>query len=332
MTYLPTQSCNPNQGVNLKTLIISNSYDQTIDVLLERMIDSHDHIFRLNFDLFDHYQFSLTATEFTIQDPTGRVCSSDDIVKVYYRKPQRNPDLTGSDAYRQNELWYVLKSLIFQLWRNNKIVLVEPFVEASRLDKFTQLAYAQTYFHIPPMRFFYHAPEMTKQEGDVVVKSLTSTRIDGKAVFTTQVNPQHLALDYPWLIQDFVEADVDLTVVVVRDKLYAFGLERTFVESSADWRENTESYRPENWLPWSIPLDLEKRILAYMKDLRLHYGRLDFLITTDGQYYFLENNPNGQYAWLDLFDKTGLLSQIIYQIDPNTEMIPIPWSPFPKQR
>jgi hypothetical protein len=37
---------------------------------------------------------------------------------------------------------------------------------------------------------------------------------------------------------------------------------------------------------------------------------MDFIVTPGGQYVFLENNPFGQYLWLEL--KTGLpLTEVI---------------------
>jgi glutathione synthase/RimK-type ligase-like ATP-grasp enzyme len=40
-----------------------------------------------------------------------------------------------------------------------------------------------------------------------------------------------------------------------------------------------------------------------MARLGLSFGALDFVLTPDGRYVFLEINPNGQWMWLD--DKLG---------------------------
>jgi hypothetical protein len=36
----------------------------------------------------------------------------------------------------------------------------------------------------------------------------------------------------------------------------------------------------------------------------LTYGALDFIVSPEGEYFFLENNPFGQYLWLE--HETGL--------------------------
>jgi glutathione synthase/RimK-type ligase-like ATP-grasp enzyme len=40
-----------------------------------------------------------------------------------------------------------------------------------------------------------------------------------------------------------------------------------------------------------------------MARLGLSFGALDFVLTPDGRFVFLEINPNGQWMWLD--DKLG---------------------------
>jgi len=41
-----------------------------------------------------------------------------------------------------------------------------------------------------------------------------------------------------------------------------------------------------------------------MLNLRLVFGAVDFKVDSDGKYYFLEVNPSGQFAYLEV--NTGL--------------------------
>jgi len=183
----------------LQTLIITNSNDQTVDVLLERVPkESREKIFRLNFNLFQNYKFKLSASDFYLADPIGRVCTLDSIKKVYYRKPRRNTRLAGEAAYVQEELWYAMRGFIHLLWQNEKIVLVEPHVEISRLNKITQLRAAQKFFYVPEATFeLGMEPSSSKANSSVVVKSLTSTQIGNDEIFTTQINPNLLDRSFP---------------------------------------------------------------------------------------------------------------------------------------
>ena len=48
-----------------------------------------------------------------------------------------------------------------------------------------------------------------------------------------------------------------------------------------------------------IPERLEKNILLLMQTLGLTFGCLDFIQTSDDQYYFLEAHPAGQWLWIE---------------------------------
>ncbi len=37
-----------------------------------------------------------------------------------------------------------------------------------------------------------------------------------------------------------------------------------------------------------------------LKHYNLNYGAFDVIQESDGRYYFLELNPNGQYLWIEL--------------------------------
>jgi hypothetical protein len=61
-----------------------------------------------------------------------------------------------------------------------------------------------------------------------------------------------------------------------------------------------------------------------MQAMRLDFGRLDFLMGSDGEMYFCEVNPNPQYAWLDYDREYGLVRAVLDEISPATPRHPIP--------
>jgi hypothetical protein len=56
--------------------------------------------------------------------------------------------------------------------------------------------------------------------------------------------------------------------------------------------------------PVKLPEGLQKRCLDFVRSYGLEYGAIDFVLTPDGRYVFLELNPNGQWAWIE--SVTGL--------------------------
>lgn len=55
---------------------------------------------------------------------------------------------------------------------------------------------------------------------------------------------------------------------------------------------------------FDLPSDVEKSCINFLKRQGLVYGAMDFIVTPEGEYYFLENNPFGQYLWLEI--ETGI--------------------------
>ncbi len=63
-----------------------------------------------------------------------------------------------------------------------------------------------------------------------------------------------------------------------------------------DWRAiPEEQLRIE---PYILPLSLEKKILYFMQQLGLVFGSLDFIVTLDDEYIFLEINEQGNFYGL----------------------------------
>jgi len=67
----------------MKTLLITNSYDETSDFLLSDF--APEQVFRLNYDLIKEYEIIFKGAEYTISNSAFSV-SKNEIVKVFWRK------------------------------------------------------------------------------------------------------------------------------------------------------------------------------------------------------------------------------------------------------
>lgn len=304
-------------------LILTNSFDGTTDLLIRKL--PVDAVFRLNCDLLESYKIEITQHGFFVEDGTGRRLSSDQVAKCYYRKPWIDPvvDLIEEeDKFRSHELRYAVAEMINIVWIQHKVALVEPYAER-RCGKFIQLMTAKKHFVVPDWHFVYRSA-MPSVDRPQIVKTLSGEQVSvGKVLYTTQVDPSQLDPDYPWFVQDYVEAKWDLTVVYCRGKLFAFTLDRSFAKDSSDWREFIGDN--QRWSRYAMSDSLSSNIIRFMDDLGLHYGRLDFLLTNENEATFCEVNPNGQFAWLDLAGREGLLDAIVSEISPFTELHSIPY-------
>jgi len=309
---------NMTAGANGTLLIITSSYDATVDFLLPFL--PADRVFRFNTDLFQQYELFFDAFGFTLTDPVGRSSNSRQICKAYWRWPDW-PVATGDEErYVQAEVRYLVQEMTNLLWYEGKFVLVEPGAPR-RAGKLLQLIRAREFFNVPPFQAGLNV-RYSSRDGLEVVKSLSKSFPGDKFIFSTAVDPSHLVPDYPWFMQRYVEATFDVTVVVVRNRLFAFKLARDFLETSIDWRAIPN--KENAWTPIELPEATRSAILRYMHELRLHFGRLDFLMDASGELHFCEVNPNPQYAWLDFEGTCGLLSAVLDELSPATERHAIP--------
>jgi hypothetical protein len=269
--------------------IITNSYDTTADLLVHRL--GPEKIFRFNFDIWSDYSFEITPSAFRIIDPTRRSVDNERIVKALWRKPwSRGPfrpsSRTDEDRYYDQEVWYAVRDIVNLLWLDGKIVLVEPFAER-RAGKFIQMRIAAKHLNVPPYQFRVRLPSIFPDSRGTVVKSLTTEPVgpleERELLFTTRVDDRYLSPNCPWLVQRYINADKDVTVAFVYDQLFAFELDRNeFRGQMVDWREMPTDWKAGQWHPHQLPDTVACGIFGFMRELGLHFGRLDFLKDPDG--------------------------------------------------
>lgn len=61
--------------------------------------------------------------------------------------------------------------------------------------------------------------------------------------------------------------------------------------------------------PFNLPLEVAEKCVNLVKTLGLRYGAIDIVVKKD-IYYFLEINPNGQWAFVDEYNVTLIGKEI----------------------
>jgi hypothetical protein len=107
----------------------------------------------------------------------------------------------------------------------------------------------------------------------------------------------------PMIFQAYVPKRIELRVTVVGDRIFAAEIHsQASNHTRHDWR-HYDKYQT-TYLPHQLPEDLEERCLRLVARFGLTYGAIDFIVTPDERYVFLEINPSGQYLWIE--GATGL--------------------------
>ena len=305
------------------TLLIANSIDYAADLLVKNL--GSEKVFRYNTDLWQQYSLLISDQEIELQDPTGRKASENSIVKVFRRSSMRastlftSRPLSDGERYAEEEVWMAMSDLLNIFWEQGKVVLNQPLATL-RSCKLQQMRIARKYFQVTPFRFLLGRPEKLRPQFQSVAKSFSFKFADGIGFYARKVDEGCLDPDQPWFLTDYIEASEDVTVVVVRDELFAFSLDRKpFLQDTIDWRKAPTAYVHKSWRLIPLPLEIERKIFAFMAEIGLHYARLDFL--REGENYtFLEANYAGEWGWLDPDNQNGLMKKILYEIDPETPL------------
>jgi len=132
--------------------------------------------------------------------------------------------------------------------------------------------------------------------------------IDGNGVhqvFSTLVTPEQAGspnvAQTMHLFQEWVPKDHEVRLTVVDDQFFAARIDASSETGHVDWRAD---YQALTYRAVETPERIRSRVSALLGTLGLRFGALDFVVAPDGEWWFLECNPSGQWAWIE--DETGM--------------------------
>jgi MvdD family ATP-grasp ribosomal peptide maturase len=145
-------------------------------------------------------------------------------------------------------------------------------------------------------------------EGGIVTKMLSSFAVyeggQERVVFTNPVKSEDLddlsGLKLcPMTFQERIPKALELRVTVVGNRVFTAAIDSQASQAAQhDWRKDGVALLKE-WRQYDLPSEVEARLLRLMDYFRLNYGAVDFILTPDGRYVFLEINPVGEFFWLE---------------------------------
>jgi hypothetical protein len=309
------------------TLLLTSSVDDVSDLIVTTL--GAEHVFRYNLDHWQDYKLRITGETIELENAQGRRITDADVAKVYRRRASRAsevyPDrpLSDEDRYMEEEVSAAWNEIMNLFHAAGKVVLVNPFTWLL-LGKLQQLRIASKHFPLAPYSFLINRPDALRPGVESVVKSFNFKYGAGNAFYSKKVREDQLDPRCPWFLTDLIEAQWDVTVVFVRDQLFAFALDRsTFLDKTIDWRLGPVEHALRAWQPLDLPQSVADGIFAFMRDAGAHYARLDFL-RAGNNYIFLEANFAGEWGWLDPQGRHGLRNKILREIDPRTPCVGCP--------
>lgn len=107
----------------------------------------------------------------------------------------------------------------------------------------------------------------------------------------------------PVFLQNYVEKKFELRVTIVGESVFTVAIfSQLHPLGIEDWR-----CAPLNELKYEVyklPESIEKALIEFNSFFGLEFSVFDLIVSKDGEIYFLECNPDGEWYWLEM--ATGL--------------------------
>jgi len=119
---------------------------------------------------------------------------------------------------------------------------------------------------------------------------------------TSQELPSDEVLTYaPAIYQERVPKEYDVRMVLMGHHIYSYALNNP--KKALDWRQDA-GLGHVTADPIQTPPDVDKGVREFARQSGLCFGSLDFSIDAEGNWWFLEINEQGQFLWLDQFNRS----------------------------
>ena len=143
--------------------------------------------------------------------------------------------------------------------------------------------------------------------------------IDKKAFFffTNELNEEKIRSYenfFPSLFQEKISKEYELRIFHLNGKNYSMAIfSQNDDQTKTDYRQ-VNSERPNRYVSYILPNCIDEKISALMRKLGLNTGSLDMIKADDGEYYFLEVNPSGQFRMTSLPCNYNLHYEVAYSL------------------
>ena len=235
----------------------------------------------------------------------------------YFRRPlapRHEPnDEKSVGEYVVGEWSAILRSIwnaLEGLWLNS------PFSIQRAEDKPRQISCAKRMgLRVPDTLVTndFDAARLFVSLGPTIAKPLRHALIEpenslGRVIFTSRignlVDADREAFERaPIILQREIIKDSDIRVTVVDENVYAVAIgSQHYADTAVDWRRGSRRDLPHTII--DLPDFISRGCVEVVRSLGLRFAAIDLIRDRDQDFWFLEANPNGQWAWIER--RTGL--------------------------
>lgn len=299
----------------MKILVITSKFDPHVEMVMKHLPESTCVVYDpMKLVSGTEISYTWNGSRFEITYDNVRL---DDVDVVWFRKPIiLDPDQLPVDAKYQKYVHGAYKrtaNAIYALLRD-KYWVSDPWAIIRANNKLLQQEVAFEKGLLIPDTIVTNSPKdaqtFLEKHKTVIMKPLGAETVndDGveKTFYATKISLED-KVDFsglglaPTIFQQSLVGMLDLRVTVVGNKIYTCEIHKKgALASGSDWRSGVLTPELEFIEHKNLPEDLGLKCIEVVKALGLKYGAFDFMLDNNGQYWFLEVNPNGQWGFVEL--------------------------------
>ena len=314
-------------------LVLTHRGDSTADYLCNRLAKAEISYLRLDSEtITEEIQLDYRSNRVEMHIK-GRSYQPDSFDNLWFRRPGRLLATVGRDEAEKNNIvaeWSeALEGFIAhipaQKWMNH------PAFNVQASHKLEQLSRAEHMGLKIPKTLVTQFPHALQQfwdecQGRLIVKPLASGFLERSSIdkdtqiYTNRVSREHLTngdlQNCPSFFQELVHKTSDVRVTIVDNDIHAVALksvDATGTQQVDIRRNNMNGVAYEKIV---LPGEIAQILLRYVRSYQLRFAAIDMAIDRSGDWVFFENNPNGQWAWLDLVGISDIASSFIKAFRP----------------
>src|SRR6266480_2695672 len=296
-------------------LIITNEHDIHADAVVLELNKRNVPVFRFHPDDFPHAcSISIDVQDGFIEREivtSSRTVAFKDIYAAWYRRPQSLFAGSGSSLsmqlnnYIKGQSMLTLRTLcesLQTLWVCHPHKLQRADIKALQIAEASKagLKTPRTLITNRPAKAAAFIDQLGGTE--CAIKPLHPAGVqneEGYRLPLTTTLPKGHPLDSvalaPSIFQPYVSEAAELRCVVIGEKIFSAMIHsQANASTRKDWRAADCQLEP-----FSLPERVEASLLRLMDSFGINFASVDMILTPEGEFVFLELNPNGQWLWLE---------------------------------
>ena len=300
-----------------KLLIITNKGDITVDCIVDLLNERKINYYRLNTEEIGRsidIEIDIKRNQWVLTDNIKNLTLSlSDFDSIYYRRPELAlppNELNYSErVFFKNEhmslLEGIYKFLSGKKWLNN----VYSIRRAE--NKIFQLSLAYKIgFNIPETiitNLAHKAKNFICKNKTSIFKPIRTGLIEesdssSKVLYTSRIDKNYIEniesiKSLPTYFQNEIIKQSDIRVTIVGDQCFSAEIDSQFNNATkVDWRKSS-SILPHKTI--KLPRRIKEKCILLCEYLNLNFAAVDLIKDLKNNYWFLEINPNGQWAWIE---------------------------------